>query len=194
CMHNPMITYNWHAQFEDTRPKALYRNLSRREAVEMAILFFTDTTAGAARVAPAEELLRFAEDQFVVWDSTDPAWRERWFREGAAWEHNTPSGGKDWFLPCVMEQYVFFTPIASSSGLMITGYLSAYRETRKPLYHAKAVALANTLTRAQKFHGGGEIPTYLREHLPDWNWINVSVWSALTLITHAEELREEAHD
>jgi maltose/maltodextrin transport system substrate-binding protein len=139
----------------------------------------------------AKELIRFAEDQFVVWEPGDPALSYPWFREDSKWNGTVLEGGSDWFIPCALEQYKFYTPIARSSQLMILAYLEAYRVTGESIYHAKAVALANALTLAQAYHGGGEIPTHLRKNLPEANWLNNGVYPAITLIENAEILSKE---
>ena len=74
---------------------------------------------------------------------------------------------------------------------MILAYLKAYETTGEPIYHAKAVALANALTQAHASHGGGEIPTHLRKNLPELNWINCGVYPAISLIEYAEVLGKE---
>jgi hypothetical protein len=71
---------------------------------------------------------------------------------------------------------------------MIVAYMTAYEYTNTSIYFAKAVALANTLTIAQAYHGSGEIPTHLRKNLPELNWINNGVYPAITLIEYSEKL------
>lgn len=189
CMQFPVRTFNWQAQFEDTRPQSQYKNLSREEPTEFARILFKDSKNHPEYIEIAEELIRFAEDQFVVWDPTDPVLRFPWFRVGTKFNGTgLEDGGSDWFVPCALEQYKFYTPIARSTQLMILAWLTAYEYTDKPVYQAKAIALANALTQAQAFHGGGEIPTHMRRHLPEKNWINNGVYPALTLIRNADRL------
>ncbi len=179
CFENPIKTFNWQAQYEDTRPRALYKNLSHREAAIMSALLFD---AGAEHLELALELLRFVEDQFVFWEKSDPAVTYPWFRPETVWNANDPVKGNDWFVPAAAEQYVFNTPIAGSTSFVIRACLKAYEATQQEIYLAKAKSLANTLTIAQRYHGGGEIPTHLRRNLPEENWINVSVMAARTLL------------
>ena len=185
CMKYPMATFNWQAQFEDTRPQKQYKNLSREEPAEFARILLKRSADHPEYVDMARELIRFAEDQFVVWEPTDPVLEYPWFKQNSKWNGTTFPGGFDWFVPCVLEQYKFYTPVARSSQLMILAYLDAYQYTNESIYHAKAVALANTLTIAQAYHGGGEIPTHLRKNLPESNWINNGVRPAITLIENA---------
>ncbi len=187
-MRNPMQTYNWQAQFEDTRPQARFKNMSREEPSEFARILLKAGDEHPRYIDLATELIRFAEDQFIVWDAADPVLSHPWFPQDSRWNGTTRPGGADWFLPCALEQYKFYTPIARSSQLMILTYLDAWRVTGKSDYRAKAVALANALTRAQAYHSGGLIPTHLRKHLPEANWINNGVYPAITLIEYAEDL------
>lgn len=187
-MQHPMQTYNWQAQFEDTRPRSRFKNLSREEPSEFARILLKSSNDHPQYIDMAKELIRFAEDQFVVWEPTDPVLGYPWFPKDSRWNGTTRAGGFDWFIPCTMEQYAFYTPIARSSQLMILTYLKAYEVTGEAVYHAKAVALADALTRAQEYHGGELIPTHLRKNLPEANWINNAVYPAITLIEHAEIL------
>jgi hypothetical protein len=184
CMNNPVKTFNWQAQFEDTRPQAQFKNLAREEATEMARILFQESKQKPEYVELAKELLRFAEDQFIVWQSSDPVLSYPWFSKQSKWNGTTLEAGCDWFVPSVMEQYKFYTPIARSSQLMILAYLKAFECTGEQIFFAKAVAIANTLTIAQQYHGGGEIPTHLRKNLPEENWINNGVYPAITLIKY----------
>ncbi|MGB6034368.1 MAG: hypothetical protein WBH55_16195, partial [Bacteroidota bacterium] len=130
------------------------------------------------------------EDQFVVWEISDPITRARLFRPGSRWNGNDPYFGSDWFVPSAAEQYVFFTPISAATSFFIDAYVAAFKSTGKRRYLAKAVSLANTITIAQQYWGGREIPTHLRKTMPELNWINVSVKAATTLIRHRDVLKE----
>ena len=182
-MTNPVQTYAWEAQFEDTRPKRQYRNLSQREAAMFARLLF-ETSSAAEDIELAEELLRFVEDQFVVWNHSDAVTRTNWFRDGMKWNGNRTDGrvGKDWLLPSVVEQYAFYTPIAWATSNVLRTYCAGYEATGNEVYRDKARALSMALVEAQAFHRSGEIPTHLREVLPEQNWLNNSVYSAQTLV------------
>jgi hypothetical protein len=184
-MANPVATFAWEAQFEDTRPKPSLQNLAYRPAAYTARLLFNDPET----VETAELILRFVEDQFIVWDPSDPMLFKNWFSaKNSQWNGNDPKTGKDWFLPAVLEQYAFYTPIAGAAGVTMDVYMAAYQATGNEEYRAKAVALANSVISAQEYHGGGEIPTHMRRSLPEKNWTNVGVHAALKLIEHAEVL------
>ena len=187
CVDGPLRTMSWDAQFEDTRPKDAYRNQSHREPVLMAALLFQRGAPGD--IVQAEELMRFVEDGFVIWDASDAVTREPLFKPGSRWSGLDPDFGLDWFLPAAVEQYAFFTPINASSADMIEAWLAGYKATGRRDYLAKAAALATTLTLAQRYFGGGEIPTHLRQVQPELNWLNCSVEAAATLLSHAPELQ-----
>jgi len=163
-MANPMRTYNWQGQFEDVAAMAPYEDLSRQEATEMSILLFKASGRHPEYLSMAEDLLRFAEDQFVLWDRRDAV------------------AGADWAIPSALEQYVCYTPISYSNHSMIRACMAAYETTADRMYHAKAVALAYTLAVVAQDFGGGEIPTWMNYGAWPDNWINCSVYPAITLI------------
>ena len=186
-LDGPLRTMRWDAQFEDTRPKEAYRNQSHREPALLAAMLFERGQGGD--IAQAEELMRFVEDSFVVWDSSDAVTREALFKPGSRWSGVDPDFGLDWFLPAAVEQYAFFTPINASCADLIDAWIAGYKATGRREYLAKAVALANTLTIAQRYFGGGEIPTHLRQVQPELNWLNCSVEAACALLRHAADLQ-----
>jgi hypothetical protein len=190
CMENPVKTFNWQAQFEDTRPLSQFKNLAREEATELARILFKESKQNPEYIDLAKDLLRFTEDQFIVWQSSDPVLSYPWFSKESKWNGTTLESGCDWFIPCVLEQYKFYTPIARSSQLMILAYLEAFEYTGEKIFHAQAVTIANTLTIAQQYHGGGEIPTHLRKNLPEDNWINNGVYPSITLIQYDSVLNK----
>jgi maltose/maltodextrin transport system substrate-binding protein len=187
CLQHPVETYGWYAQFLDTPPGERYKNMSRDEVNELTIILLTAEDAVPEHEQIALELLRFAEDQFVVWDQRDPVLRTRWFRKGSMFDGTGPEGS-DWFVPSALEQYKFYTPISESNTMMIESCLAAYHRTGRSIYRAKAVSMANTLVRAQLYHGGGEIPTHLRRTSIDDDFIHTGIYSALTLLEHADTL------
>ena len=187
-MAHPVQTYNWEAQFEDTRPRDLYRNLSHREPTLFATVLLKNPRRSGEQIALATELLRFAEDSFVIWEKSDPLLRAQLFKPNARWNGNDPYFGSDWFVPAAIEQYIFPTPINGSSAGFIEAYMAAFAVTGNELYRDKARSLANTLTVAQRYWGGGEIPTHLRKVMPELNWLNASVVTALVLLRYANEL------
>lgn len=77
-VQNPLKTYEWNGQFEDVALLGLYQDLSRREACDVASLLLNNAGKHPQGVAQAEELLRFAEDQFVIWSPVKDV--EGWFK------------------------------------------------------------------------------------------------------------------
>ena len=161
--------FNWEGQFEDQQPADRYKNLSKGQACSYALLLLGQKDPDSSRIRDAEELIRFAEDQFVVWEK--PAAGDYW---------GIMSG--DWITPCVLEQYHFYTPVNASSANMIEVYRAAYEKTGKILYLAKALDLANTLVHVQD-KVTGHYPTYLVDNLLDQEgWINCMVYTARTIL------------
>jgi maltose/maltodextrin transport system substrate-binding protein len=141
---NPVRTWNWQGQFEDVKPQPPYANLTKHDACDYALHLLRTPAPTPAAQALALEILRFAEDQFVIW-AQPPA--ERPGRQSA--DGVAGSRSDRWLLPCVLEQYRAYAPVCASSAKLIRTFLAAYRVTRDPLPLAKARALAATLTRTQ---------------------------------------------
>jgi maltose/maltodextrin transport system substrate-binding protein len=164
-MANPVRTFDWRAQFDDAKVRGPYENLSKHEACQFAAYLFMRSKNDASRLAIAEDLLRFAEDQFVVWENPP---RARGRSEQLAPEH--------WITPCSCEQYAMFEPVSGSSAWMIVAYLRAYEATGQKLYLRKAQSLGNALTLAQQRHNG-RYPTRMIERDLAY-WLNSTVNSA----------------
>lgn len=141
---NPVRTWNWQGQFEDVKPQPAYENLTKHDACDYALHLLRAPAPSARDRELALEILRFAEDQFVIWAQPPVA------RPGS----QSPDGvagakSRTWMLPCVLEQYRAYAPVCASSAKLIRTFLAAHRVTRDPLHLAKARALAATLTRTQ---------------------------------------------
>jgi hypothetical protein len=162
---NVLKDFNWEGQFEDQRPSERYRNLSKGQAVSYAGYIFRKHSGNPEQVRLAEELVRFAEDQFVIWDNRNSI---------DSWGITSDK----WLTPCVLEQYNFYTPVNASSGNMIEVFTQAYEKTGNILYLAKAIDLANTIVDTQN-PLTGHYPTYLISDLLDQEgWINCMVYTA----------------
>jgi maltose/maltodextrin transport system substrate-binding protein len=172
-MREPGLTFNWQAQFDDAKLRGAYQNLSKHEACEFAAYLFRHADGDVKKIALAEEVVRFAEDQFVIWEHP-PAVKARF-------ENMQP---RYWITPCSAEQYAMFEPISGSSAFMIVAYLAAYRATDKPLYLDKARSLANALTVAQQQHHGRYPTRMVREDL--LYWLNSTVNTARAMRMLAE--------
>jgi hypothetical protein len=162
-MSGPVRTMNWQAQFDDEKLRGEYQNLSKHEACEFAGYLLRH--GDAAKRAAAMELIRFAEDQFVVWEHP-PALKPR-----------VPAlAPGNWYTPCSLEQYAMFEPISGSSASLILAFCRAYDATGDPLDLAKAASLANALTQAQ-LHDNGRYPTRMIPHDLSY-WINSTINTA----------------
>lgn len=150
-MKNPMETFNWEGQFEDQSIRsAKYDNLTGIDAAYLAIYLLDHNQDNPQYIAQAEELLRFTEDQFVVWERIMPRKYQR--------RKDLPCD--TYILPCGLEQYHYYEAIGGVASIFIEAYQKAYEVTDKELYLAKACALANSITVAQNlFNQDGTYPT-----------------------------------
>jgi hypothetical protein len=177
---NPMKTFFWEGQFEDVPSfKIMYRNLSEYPATDYAMYLLHYKNEAQINLPIAQELIRFAEDQFIIW--TKPP--QDFMSHGNI-------AGKDpenWLVPCVLEQYVFYVPVDASACQMINSFMDVYQVTRDSTYLWKATALANSLTQAQQ--DDGEITTvWTRDGFRGENWLNCMTFSAETLLHFNEML------
>lgn len=173
--------YNWEGQFEDSVTSTHYSNLTHFAADAM-IRHITAHKAGDPwAMAEAEDLLRFVEDQFVVWGRPAP-----WNR------HPNNKNGNDisqWYYPAGLEQYNWYMPIDSSTAAIMQVFLRMYQVTGRPLLLAKARALGDMITRMQNPRTG-LIPTHWmrRTCIEDGGnlWINCLFMTANTMFELAE--------
>lgn len=143
-MRNPVRTWNWQGQFEDVRPTPAYDNLTKHEACDFAIHLLEQKEINSVDKALALDLLRYAEDQFVMWSQPPTESPLKQSADGAA-----GAKSQKWLLPCVLEQYRCYAPVCASSSKLILTYLAAWRVTGDRLHLEKARALGATLTRTQ---------------------------------------------
>lgn len=189
-VNNPLKTYQWDGQFEDVRLSGPYEDLAREQACDVAEMLLSDPAKSPAKIAQAEDLLRFAEDQFVVWAPIkDP---EGWKRVMADKVKRSP---ETWITPSVLEQYVCYEPVARSSAVLINVYLKAYQATKKKIYFEKAQALSNGLLEGQDWVAGVhknkdvEIPTWVKRQRTS-NWLNNSFYAAEAVLNMANSMKK----
>jgi hypothetical protein len=164
---NLVRTWNWQGQFEDVKPLPPYQNLTKHEAGDFAIHLLNTAPGDPSNRALALDLLRFAEDQFVVWAQPPVASPKEQNPDGEA-----GAKSRTWLLPCVFEQYRCYAPVSASSAKLIRMYLAAYRATGERLHLEKARALAGTLTRTQSNRKApGRYQTWLMQN-PGALWFN----------------------
>ncbi len=150
-LQTQLPTYNWEGQFEDSPLSTNYMNLTHFGATSLAIHFAENYPNDPERMELAKELMRFTEDQFVIWNRPYP------------WPHAAPDGGKPydtalWHTPCALEQYGWYVPIDDSAASIARGFLALYKAGEGELYLAKARALMDQITIMQ--HENGQIPTH----------------------------------
>ena len=193
-MDNPLRTFDWAGQFEDQSVVAPeYNNLTQHEAVSFAMVLFDHCREDSSYLRRAEELVHFAEDQFVVWEQPlNPKPRS------GAIDRNSDH----WLrIPCALEQYHYYVPIDASAAKMILGFTKAYQATGNPLYRAKACSLADSMTRVQVEEGPNDglymvawADMYRDErHKPfTYYWVNCLVHDVRALLALDEVLAGEA--
>lgn len=193
-MDHPLRTFDWAGQFEDQSVVAPeYNNLTQHGAVAFAMYLLDHRREDSSYVKRAEELIRFAEDQFVVWEQPlNPK------PQSGAIDRNSDH----WLrIPCVLEQYHYYVPIDASAAKMILGFTKAYQVTGNPLYRAKACSLADSMTRVQVDEGPNAglymvawADMYRDErHKPfTYYWVNCLVHDVRALLTLDEVLAGEA--
>ena len=166
-MQNPVRTWNWQGQFEDVKPLPPHENLTKHDGGTFAIHLLQTAPNDPAKRALAIDLIRFAEDQFVMWAQPPTANPKEQNPDGEAGVKS-----KTWLLPCVLEQYRCYEPVNASSAKLIRMYLAAYRATGDRLHLEKARALAGTLTRTQSNKKApGRYQTWVMQN-PGPMWFN----------------------
>jgi len=178
-IRNQLGTYNWEGQFEDSPLSANYMNLTHYGPVSLAEYYAEFYRDDPERMELAKEMMRFAEDQFVIWKRPYP------------WRHHTPDGEPKydtslWPTPCALEQYGWYVPIDASAVSLIEGFMALYKAGCGPLYLAKAKSLTDMLTRVQ--HEDGQIPTHwMNTPGAEKNfWFNCMFASCRALVNMAE--------
>jgi len=160
---NTIKTYNWQPQFEDTKFFDAYRNHSSVDVILFASLLMDHTSENPEYLAYAEECMRFAEDQFIVWSK---------------------KGFGAMIGPGVLEKYTFQHLEPAIGFLACEAYLKLYKVTGKKIFLAKAVALIDGAVSGQKFmhekHGSWLIMTRNGHYInPQREWVNCNVYGAM---------------
>ncbi|MDF3076450.1 MAG: hypothetical protein K0S09_339 [Sphingobacteriaceae bacterium] len=180
-MNNPVKTYNWQAQFEDIKPHEPYYNQSREQACELAIYLMKNKRD----IGIAENLIRYAEDQFVIWEHPGP-----YIDKSKGGTRPSPGWiSVNWIAPSVQEQYTYWMPVTRSAGIMLDTYWQAYVATKKDIYLAKAKSIANTLTVVQK-ENNNAYPGYFTKYTMQ-EWINGVVYPGRTMMAFQRYLNNQ---
>jgi maltose/maltodextrin transport system substrate-binding protein len=189
-MENPVQTFEWLAQYEDvglTRSEP-YERMSREQPCDFAIYLFKRRAGDPRMIALAEDLIRFSEDQFISWEQMEDLVvnASKTLRPSVEGVAKPGWYSKNWMLPVVHEQYGFWMPSARNTGLMIETYWAAYIATKKEVYRAKALSIANNFTHVQKEHDG-DYPTMFTKYPMNF-WINNSIYPARVMMRLQQDL------
>ena len=178
-----MDSYDWEGQFEDSPTSSHYTNLSHYPADSMIYYITENQKDDPAAIAEAEDLMRYVEDQFVVWGKH--AERDR--KESMPWILSDDKA--DWHSPAGLEQYNWYVPIDSSTSHIMAAFLRLYKANGNPLLLAKACTLADSITRMQNAETG-MIPTHWTRKTASEDggslWINCIIETAGWMLEIAE--------
>lgn len=170
---NIFQNFKWSGQFEDSSSPHTYSNLTLVTPSRFALYLLEHSSENENYVAYAEELLRFCEDQFVIWEKPSYMWDNA-------------------YVPCAVEQYGCYNPFDGSMTCMVNPYMKAYEVTGDDIYLAKAKALVNTQTAVQSNETGQYLTAwYLDAYTNYWrkeNWDNCATISAMTIIDYLDIL------
>ena len=186
---NSLENYNWEGQFEDSPFSVHYSNLSHLPATKMVKYLVENKAKDPAGMAEAEDLMRFIEDQFVVWGDFAP-----WNHRMDLLELRGESDISQWFSPAGLEQYRWHMPIDASTANIMVAFLDLYSVKKEPLLLAKACVLGNMITRMQNPETG-LIPTHWMKKtcIQDGGdlWINCMIATANAMFYLAEVTENE---
>lgn len=171
-LENPMKNYLWQGQFEDIFPTAGYTNLSHKGALGFANYLLMHADDNPGYLPMAKELMRFSEDQFVVWEPSVPK-EER-------------------VTPCALEQYNCYGPIVSTMARFIRTWTLAYKTTGERIYLDKAQSLANSIVAYQTRFGTGQYHTWLfLDGKRNNDWDNAATEAAMAMLDLSAAIGEK---
>lgn len=167
---------NFEGQFEDSTRSDNYSNLSIIMAVGCLEILLEKENKSKEYIQKLESLMRFIEDQFIIWDKPCP------FHPSISNKNvHDPS---EFYYPAGLEQYQWYIPIDSSTASAIKGYMALYKKNHNPILIEKAKVLANAITNMQN-DTNGMIPTqwYRKSCIEDGGnlWINCLIETAEVL-------------
>lgn len=174
-------TFNWEGQFEDIKLSGNYLNLTHFMAGDFIEYIKENYPNDGKMLDTAKELLRYVEDQFVVWGDFAP------------WSNEYIDGKSYWYSPAAMEQYFWYVPIDSSTADVLNDFLNVYEMTNDELLLEKACALGDSITRMQDSETG-VIPTHwtkkdCTENLENF-WINCLIHTGYMMMKLAKTTGE----
>ncbi len=180
-LKNRCEPFNWEGQFEDSYIGRSYVNLTHYPAghyLEYLVENYADKPDTENKV---RELMRFIEDQFVVWG------------EFAPWSDHHYDMNEKWVSPAGLEQYHWYVPIDASTAEIMLKFLTAYEFTKDELFLEKAKALGDSITRMQ-VEDSGVFPTHwmwndCKETLQNF-WLNCHIYTAFAMMKLAKAVGE----
>ena len=168
--------YKWEGQFEDIPVSLPYENLTHFHADGLIDYISKYLSNDEQMITEAVDLIRFVEDQFVVWGEY-PEWNK------ALW------ATEPMHYPAGLEQYQCYVPIDSSTSAIMTAFVNMYQLKGERLYLEKAMALGDMITRVQN-PKTGQIPTFWMGENCAYGyenfWINCLLYTANSMMNLAE--------
>lgn len=176
-LKNRCEPFNWEGQFEDSYIGRSYVNLTHFPAGDYLAYLASERADEPDTVDKVRELMRFIEDQFVVWG------------EFAPWSDHHYDMNEKWISPSGLEQYHWYVPIDSSTADIMLDFLNVYKLTGDELVLEKAKALGDSITRMQ-VEESGVFPTHwmwndCKESLRNF-WFNCHIFTAFAMMELAK--------
>jgi hypothetical protein len=173
-LENPVRTGLWQQMYEDVPSPEPYANREQWAALETAMLLLR--RRGSDAVPLARSLVRYVEDQFVVFGD-DPVFSTPYLP----------------FAPAVLEQYRCYWPMDFHTANYVRAALALSQATGDPAWTHKAIAAANTITRCQG--PDGRFSTLVPDRRfgtspPFSDWFNCMAHAADVLLRLGLELTE----
>ena len=182
-LEGPAKSFDWESHHEDVDPQRAFENLTPKNAADTVTFILEREPQNPELQMLARELMRFCEDQFVVWENPS--------RGGTGlYSYRGGDGGDyaDWtHFPAACEQYGYLVPCDATAGRIVRGWVSLYRLTKNPRDLEKARALGDSLVRIQE--PSGRIQTEWRkgfEKKPEQDWLDDMTDTLIALEALAE--------
>ena len=180
--NGPLKNWNWEGQFEDGSKLKIttHQNLSNFPANMTASYLVRRFPHDPVRLAQAEAICRFVEDQFVDWEPPYANGRsnvENGREDDGTWDwFCRPTSA--WSTPCVMEQYKCYYPVDASAAKTINTLIDVGQATGKAVYLRKARAIADAQTRmieSDGFINTWSLKGVRRDDFRHHMWINCTM-------------------